>query len=108
MPTDGPSVYLRPGIYLKRAFIREYTVCHYVTPPNHRVVIHSNVIPTDYSTLSLKGVTRLLNGKDAEFTELNQWIKDYKHFQELIKIKTFTKFRIWKAFSVWRKNVRWR
>ena len=73
-----------------------------------RVVIHSKVIPTDYSTLSLKGVTRLLNGKDAEFTELDQWIKDYKHFQELIKIKTFAKFRIWKAFSVWRKNVRWR
>ena len=62
----------------------------------------------DYSTLSPKGVTRLLNGKEAEFTELNQWIKDFKHFQELIKIKTFAKFRMWKAFSVWRKNVRWR
>ena len=62
----------------------------------------------DHSTLSLQGVTRLLNKKEAEFTELNQWIQNYKHFQELIKIKTFAKFRMWKAFSVWRRNVRWR
>ena len=75
---------------------------------NHRVVVHSRVNPIDYSTVSLRGVTRLLNGKEAEFTELEQWIKDYKHFQQLIKIKTFSKFRMWKAFCVWKKNVRWR
>ena len=73
-----------------------------------RVVVHSKVNPNDYSTLSIAGVTRLLNGKEAEFTELEQWVIDYKHFQRLINIKTFAKFRIWKAFSVWRRNVRWR
>ena len=71
-------------------------------------MIHSKLNPMDYSTLSMKGVTRMLQGKDAEFTELEQWITDYKHYQQLIKIKTFAKFRVWKAFSVWRKNVRWR
>lgn len=70
--------------------------------------MHSKVNPNDYSTISLTGVTRLLNAKEAEFTPVEQWLTDYKHFRRLIKIKTFAKFRIWKAFSVWRKNVRWR
>lgn len=73
-----------------------------------RVVVHSKVNPNDYSTISLTGVTRLLNGREAGFTELEQWISDYNHFKKLIQIKTFAKFRVWKAFSVWRKNVRWR
>lgn len=71
-------------------------------------MVHSKVNPNDYSTISMAGVTRLVNGREAEFTHVNQWIKDYKHFRKLIEIKTFAKFRIWKAFSVWRKNVRWR
>jgi len=50
----------------------------------------------------------MLQGKHTEFTDLDQWIEDYKHYQRIIKIKTFAKFRMWKAFSVWRKNVRWR
>ena len=70
--------------------------------------MHSKVNPNDYSTISMTGVTRLLNGKEADFTELEQWITDYKHFRRLIEIKTFAKFRVWKAFSVWRRNVRWR
>ncbi len=70
--------------------------------------MHSNINPRDYSTLSIKGVTRLIQGKEAEFIELDQWVADYKHYQQLTKIKTFAKFRAWKAFSVWRKNVRWR
>ena len=70
--------------------------------------MHSKVDPADYSTLSLQGVTRLRRGNEVEFTELSQWIADYKHFSQLIQIKSFAKFRVWKAFSVWRKNVRWR
>lgn len=73
-----------------------------------RVVVHSKVNSNDYSTLSLAGVTRFIHGKEVEFIKLDQWITDYKHFQRLIKIKTFAKFHIWKAFSVWRRNVRWR
>lgn len=72
------------------------------------MVIHSKVNPSDYSTVSLRGVTRMLGGREAEFTELEQWITDYKHFKQLSKIKSFAKFRMWKAFSTWRKNVRWR
>lgn len=71
-------------------------------------MIHSKVNKNDYNTLSLKGITRLRNGKEAEFTELDQWIKDYNHFNQLLKIKTFIVFRMWKSFATWRKNVRYR
>ena len=74
----------------------------------YRVVIYSKVNKNDYSTLSLQGITRLRNGKEAEFTELDQWIKDYKNFNQLLKIKSFFMFRIWKSFATWRKNVRYR
>ena len=71
-------------------------------------MVHAKVNPSDYCTLSLKGVTRILNGKESEFIVLDQWIADYEHYQQLSKIKTFNKFRMWKAFSEWRKNVKWR
>ena len=71
-----------------------------------RVVVHSKVNKMDYSTLSLRGITRLMNGKEAEFTELDQWEQDYRHFNQLLSIKTFAMFRCWKAFATWRKNVR--
>ena len=48
----------------------------------------------------------MVEGDRAEFVELEQWIADYKHFKKLTKIKTFSKFHLWKAFTVWRKNVR--
>ena len=32
--------------------------------------------------------------------------KEYRDYKILIKIKTFSNFRMWKAFAVWRKNVR--
>ena len=73
-----------------------------------RVVVHSKVNTNDYSTLSHKGVTRLRNGKEVEFVDVEQWIRDYEHFNQLLKIKSFAMFRIWKAFFTWRKNVRTR
>ena len=71
-----------------------------------RIVPHSKINPNDYCTVSLNGVTRMVEGDKAEFVELEQWIADYKHFKKLTKIKTFSKFHLWKAFTVWRKNVR--
>lgn len=71
-----------------------------------RIVPHSKINPSDYCTVSLHGVTRMVEGDKAEFVELEQWIVDYKHFKKLTQIKTFSKFHLWKAFTVWRKNVR--
>lgn len=80
---------------------------HY-NPYQLRVVVHSKVNPDDYCTLSLQGVTRLQHHREAEFTELDQWVRDYGHFNRLIRIKTFAKFRLWKAFYLMRKNARWK
>ena len=46
------------------------------------------------------------NDDETEFVTLDRWEQEYHYFQTLIKIKTFKLFRKWKAFSVWRKNVR--
>ena len=80
---------------------------HY-NPYQLRVVVHSKVNTEDYCTLSLEGVTHLQHHREAEFTELDQWVADYMHFNKLIRIKTFAKFRLWKAFYLLRKNARWK
>ena len=70
-----------------------------------QVVNHEDTNPNDYYTISATGVTRLRD-HETEYTTLGSWEKEYRDYQILIKIKTFSKFRIWKAFAVWRKNVR--
>ena len=68
--------------------------------------MYSKVNKSDYSTLSLKGVTRMIAGREPQFTDLDQWVCDLNHFNQLVKIGTFARFRMWKAFATWRKNVR--
>ena len=80
--------------------------CSYVH--SCRVVSYNKLNLGDYYTVSLDGVTRYLDGHEAEFVELNQWIKDFKHFHKLKKLKTFANFGLWKVFYSWRKNVMWR
>jgi dynein heavy chain len=75
---------------------------------NHfsRIVNHSEIKNSEnYYTISSEGVTHVSNN-EAEFTPLKRWAKEYEDYKKLIQIKTFEKFRIWKAFAVWRKNVR--
>ena len=67
--------------------------------------MHENIDPNDYYTISATGVTRLRD-HETEYTALGSWEKEYRDYQILIKIKTFSNFRMWKAFAVWRKNVR--
>ncbi|EDV29711.1 uncharacterized protein TRIADDRAFT_18356 [Trichoplax adhaerens] len=75
-------------------------------PYNLKVVTHSGINANDYHTISHKGVTHIREREETEFTELDCWEKDYIHYKQLIKIKTFSSFRLWKAFAVWRMNVR--
>ena len=77
-----------------------------ISLPFHRVAVYSRVNKSDYSTLSLHGVTRMIAGREPQFTDLDQWVQDLAHFNKLIKIGMFAKFRMWKAFDTWRKNVR--
>jgi len=47
-----------------------------------------------------------VRNEEAEFTSLSRWEKEYLDYKRLVKIPTFANFRMWKAFVVWRKNVR--
>lgn len=93
------------------------SICTYIcsclrahgTPlPLFRVVPYRKLNLSDYYTVSLDGVTRFIDGHEAEFVELNVWVKEYQNFKWLRKMKTFSKFFVWKAFSSWRRNVKWK
>ncbi|XP_040273964.1 dynein heavy chain 6, axonemal [Bufo bufo] len=74
-------------------------------PYNLRIVSHENINKHDYYTISDRGVTHICNG-DVLFSELERWKQEYLYHKALKKIPTFALFRKWKAFTVWRKNVR--
>jgi len=74
---------------------------------NSRIVRHDKLDKSDHYTISKLGVTHITHS-EAEFTPLKQWEKDLRHYSQLIKIKTFANFRMWKAFYVWKKNVKGR
>nr|KAF6307771.1 dynein axonemal heavy chain 6 [Myotis myotis] len=73
---------------------------------NLKVVNYDNINKKDYYTISDKAVTRVHNDEDIEYIEINRWIQEYLYHRELIKIPIFSLFRKWKAFYVWKKNVR--
>uniref|UniRef100_I3MYF0 Dynein axonemal heavy chain 6 n=1 Tax=Ictidomys tridecemlineatus TaxID=43179 RepID=I3MYF0_ICTTR len=72
---------------------------------NLKVVAYENINKNDYYTISQKAVTHIYND-EIEFIEIDRWEQEYLYHRELIKIPIFSLFRKWKAFSVWRKNVR--
>lgn len=72
----------------------------------YRIVAHGNINPSDYCTISAKGVSRVRNNSEADFTELDRWEEEYHYYTKLVQIPLFALFRRWKAFTTWRKNVR--
>ncbi|XP_071825285.1 dynein axonemal heavy chain 6-like isoform X2 [Apostichopus japonicus] len=75
-------------------------------PYNLKIVAHGNINPSDYCTISAKGVSRVRNNSEADFTELDRWEEEYHYYTKLVQIPLFALFRRWKAFTTWRKNVR--
>ena len=71
---------------------------------NMRIVPSSAIDPNNYYTISAGGVTHVVNAK-AEFTPLDRWVQEYNHIVRLLRMKTFSNFRMWKAFATWRKTV---
>ena len=69
------------------------------------VVDHSEISPVDYYTLSCSGITHFL-GSSSDFTPLEQWEREYLLFGRMRKIPFFSKYRAWKNFTVWKKNVK--
>lgn len=66
---------------------------------------YENISKNDYYTISKNAVTHVYND-DIEFIEIDRWEQEYLYHRELNKIPVFSLFRKWKAFNVWKKNVR--
>jgi len=41
----------------------------------------------------------------AEFTPLDQWLREYKLFYKLLKIPFFQRYRLWKIFTQWKSYI---
>jgi len=78
-----------------------------ITPlnPYHLEIVQHADVHDDFYTLSSFGVTHFQQGKPA-FTSLEQWKRENYLFNSIIKIPVFRKFRVWKAFKLWRMAVR--
>eukprot|EP01034_Spumella_vulgaris_P027167 gene27167-33850_t len=79
---------------------------------NSGSVYDLEVVPLDkvdknyYFTLSKEGVTQF-RGKVSQFTGLAQWEREYKLFHRIAGINFFKVYKRWKAFTVWRKGLRY-
>ncbi|KAG7458844.1 hypothetical protein MATL_G00224900 [Megalops atlanticus] len=72
---------------------------------NLKVVTYTNINKAEYYTISQSGVTHVHNGK-VDFMTLERWEYEYRCHCQLLTIPLFARFRKWKAFHVWRTNVR--
>lgn len=88
---NGGFFYLRPHA----AFNSVYEL---------RIVDHKNVDSEDYFTLSGEGVTHFTDSQ-AEFTPMNLWEHEFRIFSKMKSISFFSKFRLWKNFTMWKRNV---
>ncbi|CAD5112359.1 DgyrCDS1592 [Dimorphilus gyrociliatus] len=89
--------------YLTPAVSKDSVDYHYY---NLKICEHEKASKEDHCTISQKGVIRMRADDETEFTPLDRWEQEYKYFQRLVKIPVFKLFRKWKAFTVWRNNVR--
>lgn len=49
-------------------------------------------------TLSAKGVNQYRGNIHTEFTPLEQWEREVTLFSSLKRLKTFSQYKLWKAF----------
>lgn len=89
-------------LYLIHAYSRNDTRHTYY---NLKVVNYEQC-GREYFTISNSGVSYYRPGEEVEFTPLDIFAREYCRYCRLIKIKVFIRFRTWKAFMVWYKNIR--
>jgi dynein heavy chain len=73
-----------------------------------KVVSYSQINQDDYFTLSEAGVTHFMGGQggsSTEFTSLDQYEREYYLYSMITEIPFFKKYRAWKSFVEWKKNV---
>ncbi|XP_056619544.1 dynein axonemal heavy chain 6 [Triplophysa dalaica] len=74
-------------------------------PYNLKIVTYDNINKSDYYTISSHAVMHYC-GAEVDILPLERWEQEYRYHQRLLRIPLFTLFRKWKAFRVWRANVR--
>lgn len=55
--------------------------------------------------LQLQGVTHFFKGT-AEFVTLDAWLRERDIYSKMMNIPFFARFRAWKSYTAWKKNVR--
>ncbi|KAJ3021047.1 UNVERIFIED_CONTAM: Dynein heavy chain 6, axonemal [Siphonaria sp. JEL0065] len=58
-----------------------------------------------YYTISLEGVTCINEKGTSNFTPLNQFLRERRLFNSLLQIPFFKRYRLWKSFVTWKRNV---
>ncbi|KAI9346257.1 dynein heavy chain and region D6 of dynein motor-domain-containing protein [Obelidium mucronatum] len=58
-----------------------------------------------YYTMSLEGVTCINEKGTSNFTPLTQFIRERNLFNSLLQIPFFKRYRLWKSFVTWKRNV---
>ncbi len=59
----------------------------------------------EFITISRKGIT-FFSKDESTFISLEEWTREAKLFNSLIKLSYFRQYKIWKNFSIWRKFIR--
>jgi dynein heavy chain len=86
-------------LYLRRKRGPEFTVYDLET------VDHFKVDQQDFYTMSREGITHFIKDSQSEFSPLDHWEQEYYHFSKMRQIPFFKKYRLWKTFSVWKRNI---
>ncbi len=63
-----------------------------------------NKKPLQYYTVSIKGLTRFVDGNPVEFIELNDWIKERDTYDKIRGLNFFNNFLEWKTIKLWRQS----
>ena len=71
---------------------------------NLHVVPHDAIDPRDFYTISAGGITHVVNGI-SNLTELDRWEREFEQFTRIRRSPLFAKFRMWKAYCIWRLEV---
>jgi dynein heavy chain len=64
----------------------------------------NNKLP-EYFTLSYRGISHFSNG-EIQFVSLEDWERENYLFKKIQGIPFFSKYRVWKTFSIWMKQRR--
>nr|XP_015200682.1 PREDICTED: dynein heavy chain 14, axonemal isoform X2 [Lepisosteus oculatus] len=70
------------------------------------VSAHTAKQSMQYWTVSASYIVKVSALEKCEITRVLEWLSERKMFNKIFQLPLFTKFRIWKAFSAWKINVR--